>query len=100
MQGHELSVRISPESLLLDADPVRLAQVVGNLLTNAAKYTEPNGRIWMTAERDGKMAVLRPLPGLPRNRWTSWSARAAKPCITSRHAVKRHLHTSHGKGCS
>ena len=52
-QGHELSVRISPESLLLDADPVRLAQVVGNLLTNAAKYTEPNGRIWLTAERDG-----------------------------------------------
>ena len=58
-QGHELSVRMPPESLLLDADPVRLAQVVGNLLTNAAKYTEPNGRIWLTAEREGDMAVLR-----------------------------------------
>ena len=58
-QGHELSVRLPPESLPLDADPVRLAQVVGNLLTNAAKYTEPNGRIWLTAERDGDMAVLR-----------------------------------------
>ena len=58
-QGHELSVRISSESLLLDADPVRFAQVVGNLVTNAAKYTEPNGRIWLTAERDGDMAVLR-----------------------------------------
>jgi CheY-like chemotaxis protein len=33
--------------------------VVGNLLTNAAKYTEPGGRIWLTAERDGDMAVLR-----------------------------------------
>ncbi len=38
---------------------MRLAQVVGNLLTNAAKYTEPNGRIWLTADRDGDVAVLR-----------------------------------------
>ena len=58
-QGHVLSVRMASDSLLLEADPVRLAQVVGNLLTNAAKYTEPNGRIWLTAERDGDMAVLR-----------------------------------------
>jgi CheY-like chemotaxis protein/anti-sigma regulatory factor (Ser/Thr protein kinase) len=58
-QGHDLSVQISSESLLLDADPVRLAQVVGNLVTNAAKYTESNGRILVTAERDGDMAALR-----------------------------------------
>jgi PAS domain S-box-containing protein len=58
-QGHQLSVSLPTESLSIDADPVRLAQVVGNLLTNAAKYTEPNGRIWLTAERDGEMAVLR-----------------------------------------
>ena len=38
---------------------MRLAQVVGNLLTNAAKYTEPDGRIWLTAEREGGEAVLR-----------------------------------------
>jgi PAS domain S-box-containing protein len=58
-QGHHLNVRMPSDSLLLEADPVRLAQVVGNLLTNAAKYMEPNGRIWLTAERDGEMAVLR-----------------------------------------
>ncbi len=58
-QGHQLSVRLPNESLLLDADPVRLTQVVGNLLTNAAKYTEANGRIWLTAERSGDEAVLR-----------------------------------------
>jgi CheY-like chemotaxis protein len=43
----------------VDADPVRLAQVVGNLLTNAAKYTEPNGCISLSAERQGDRAVLR-----------------------------------------
>ena len=58
-QRHELSVSLPPESLPLDADPVRLAQVVGNLLTNAAKYTEPGGHIWLTAAREGGEAVLR-----------------------------------------
>ena len=58
-RGHELSVRLPNESLPLDADPVRVAQVVGNLLTNAAKYTEPGGRIRLTATREGTEAVLR-----------------------------------------
>jgi signal transduction histidine kinase len=58
-QGHELAISLPDESLLLDADPVRLAQVVGNLLNNAAKYTESNGRIWLTARREGDAAVLR-----------------------------------------
>jgi PAS domain S-box-containing protein len=58
-QRHELIVNLMPGSLPLDADPVRLAQVVGNLLTNAAKYTEANGRIWLTAQKDKNEAVLR-----------------------------------------
>jgi signal transduction histidine kinase/CheY-like chemotaxis protein len=58
-QGHRLSVSLPSESLLLDADPVRLTQVVGNLLTNAAKYTPPSGSIWLSAERSGGRAVLR-----------------------------------------
>jgi signal transduction histidine kinase/ActR/RegA family two-component response regulator len=56
---HDLTVRLPTESLPLDADPVRLTQVIGNLLANAAKYTEPGGRICLTAERDEKKAVLR-----------------------------------------
>jgi signal transduction histidine kinase/ActR/RegA family two-component response regulator len=58
-QGHELTVQLPSESLALDADPIRLAQVVGNLLTNAAKYTEANGRIQLTAQREDGEAVLR-----------------------------------------
>jgi PAS domain S-box-containing protein len=58
-QGHELTVNLPSESLALNADPIRLAQVVGNLLTNAAKYTEANGRIRLTARREGNEAVLR-----------------------------------------
>jgi PAS domain S-box-containing protein len=57
--SHQLSVRLPPESLPINGDPVRLTQVVGNLLTNAAKYTEPSGCIELTVEREGDMAVLR-----------------------------------------
>ncbi|HET9624795.1 MAG TPA: ATP-binding protein [Kofleriaceae bacterium] len=57
---HELVVEVAPRGLALDADPARLAQVVANLLTNAAKYTEPGGRITVTgARRDpGDIALV------------------------------------------
>jgi two-component system CheB/CheR fusion protein len=55
---HELNVSLPPEPVYLHADPVRLAQVFGNLLTNACKYTEPGGRIWLTAERQGSDVVV------------------------------------------
>ena len=42
---HTLSVTVPSEDITLEADPLRLAQVVANLLTNAAKYTDPGGRI-------------------------------------------------------
>jgi PAS domain S-box-containing protein len=58
-QGHELTISLPPESLPLTADPVRLAQVISNLLTNAAKYTEAKSRIWLTAQREADAAVLR-----------------------------------------
>jgi PAS domain S-box-containing protein len=56
--GHELTVTVPPEPLLVDADPVRLAQVFANLLNNSAKYTDRGGRIWLFAERQGSAVVV------------------------------------------
>ncbi|WP_439628310.1 PAS domain S-box protein [Gemmata sp.] len=56
--GHDLTVVIPPEPVFVDADPTRLAQVVANLLNNAAKYSERGGHITLTAERRGDEAVV------------------------------------------
>jgi PAS domain S-box-containing protein len=58
-RGHDLVVSLPDEPLCVNADPTRLEQVVGNLITNAAKYTEPGGRIEVTVQREGEQAVLR-----------------------------------------
>ena len=51
--GHELTVTLPPQPITLEGDVTRLAQIFLNLLTNAAKYTDRCGRIWVTAERQG-----------------------------------------------
>jgi two-component system CheB/CheR fusion protein len=49
-RGHELTLRLAEEPLYVQGDAVRLAQVVSNLLTNAAKYTSEGGRIEVAVE--------------------------------------------------
>ncbi len=56
--GHQLAISISPEVITLEADPVRLAQIISNLLNNSAKYTEPGGQIWLSAQREGTEVTI------------------------------------------
>ncbi len=55
---HQLTVLLPEEEIHLDADPVRMAQVISNLLSNAAKYTEPSGHVTLEASRDATGIVI------------------------------------------
>jgi len=56
---HELTVTLPPQPICLEADPVRLAQLIGNLLNNACKFTGKKGRIWLAVEQEGEQATIR-----------------------------------------
>src|SRR5690606_29632835 len=58
-KGHALLVDLPPEPPQIEADPVRMTQVLGNLLTNAAKYTDPGGRVHVTGSTEEGFVVLR-----------------------------------------
>ena len=56
--GQELVVQEPQRPILLHADPVRLIQVIANLLNNAAKYSERGGKVVLTARIEDSMAVI------------------------------------------
>jgi signal transduction histidine kinase/ActR/RegA family two-component response regulator len=58
-RGQQLTVNSSDDQLCLNGDRLRLTQVLVNLLTNAAKYTEPGGQVWLTVERAEKEVTIR-----------------------------------------
>jgi signal transduction histidine kinase/ActR/RegA family two-component response regulator len=57
-RNHRLDLAVPPRGLLVDADDVRLAQVISNLLNNASHYTRPGGRISVAARREGGEVVI------------------------------------------
>jgi signal transduction histidine kinase/DNA-binding response OmpR family regulator len=58
-RSHQLNVLVANDPLCVAGDPIRLTQVVTNLLNNAAKYTPDGGQISVTAERENSEIVLR-----------------------------------------
>lgn len=76
-------VAVPAETVWLNADPTRLVQILVNLLNNAAKYTDPGGRVWLSAAQEGAEAVIR---AAPREGWASawpWYA-ASWSCTLAR----------------
>jgi signal transduction histidine kinase len=57
-RGHRIVVELAPEPLVVSADAVRLGQILANLLHNAAKYTDPGGRIDVRVSRESNEAVV------------------------------------------
>jgi signal transduction histidine kinase/ActR/RegA family two-component response regulator len=67
---HALSVSLPEEPLMVDADPVRLEQIIVNLVTNAAKFTPRGGRVAVSVTREPSEAVIRVRDngiGIPRD---------------------------------
>jgi PAS domain S-box-containing protein len=54
---HDLDIQVPPGEILVEGDAIRLAQVFANLLTNAAKYTDPGGHIQVLLRTEGDLAV-------------------------------------------
>ncbi|HEV3116476.1 MAG TPA: ATP-binding protein, partial [Gemmataceae bacterium] len=70
---HELTIHLPTQPLWLEADRARVEQMLVNLLTNAAKYSDPGGKISITASREEDWAVLRVRDtgvGIPRDMLT------------------------------
>ncbi len=74
MMGHSLTIDLPDTPVYLDADPVRIAQVIANLLNNACKFTEWGGRITLNAERRESTAAISVTDtgiGIPREKLES-----------------------------
>ena len=92
---HEFSVSVPSESIWLNADAARLEQVVVNLLTNAAKYTDEAGHIWLTVElvASGEGRVTSDEKAESGTALTTPLPTTHHSPLTTHHSFRRHPHT-------
>ncbi|MDB6010373.1 MAG: hybrid sensor histidine kinase/response regulator [Gammaproteobacteria bacterium] len=57
-RSHEVEMHLTGEAIYVDGDPLRLTQILGNLLNNAAKYSDANGHVSIRLSREGNNAVV------------------------------------------
>ena len=58
-RGHRISLSLPPDSVGFVGDPVRLIQILTNLLTNSARYTPPGGHIYLNADSSSEVITIR-----------------------------------------
>ena len=57
-KGVKLEIKVQTEPVFLDADPLRIAQTVENILSNALKFTQENGTVRLTLKKEKNYAVI------------------------------------------
>ena len=84
---HDLAVSVPPTSLPVLADPARLAQAVANVLFNAAKFTQPRGRISLVVATEGTDVVIRVRDSGSGSRRRACQASSSRSCNRRRRSI-------------